>query len=332
MKQLTPTSYIATLLIIAVVQLALSCAKKDSFAPADSPTGQAKPSPLTLLNQDFAAFETTPSSGAAIIDTNHDGLYTKIFGGTDGISHQHYLNQRLRKYLSQEDLSHATLTPTNFIYTKWSDVPDQDKKMKDAGAEVAASNVGTGIFLQGWIDDTNITLNLENESTPVTSSRVGLMLIGPGYKEKMDSSRGEQIVLPPAYRQSILIHEARHSDCSSQLGPKEREIARKATDYIDFQKSMKDLGCGHLHSVCPEGHAFAGIAACDDHAWGAYTVAAIFLVGQSTNAEGTDHQILDAMAADSLERFQGGTITGLVNGAYGNPNMKSYNLKTGKEE
>jgi hypothetical protein len=93
---------------------------------------------------------------------------------------------------------------------------------------------------------------------PVTSPRVGILKIGEGLFSapgKYMQSFTPDSLARRNYRLATLFHEARHSDGNG--------------------KSM-----GFLHTICPEGHEFAGYSACDRNLNGPYTVGG--LVGRAT--------------------------------------------------
>ena len=140
------------------------------------------------------------------------------------------------------------------------------------------------------------------------SSHVGIIQLGAGYKEKF---------APSIVRQSTLIHEARHSDCTGG-------IKRSVLD--DLLKGIfpENSSCGHLHVKCPAGHDYAGYMACDKGAWGAYAVEAVYgsvISKTCTNCSETEKQIALISALDSVSRVL--VLDDMLAGRLGPPDMTS---------
>jgi hypothetical protein len=149
---------------------------------------------------------------------------------------------------------------------------------------------------------------------PLTSSRVGIVKMGELYAKK---KRSGAYVLPSVMRQSTLIHEARHSDCTG--GITKADIERYKQDEM-----IENSKCGYMHSICPKGHQYEGYYACDDMAWGAYSVEAVYTAfvdkscGNCTEAE---KQVALAGAIDALSRVM--VADDMLAGKLGEPDMSS---------
>jgi hypothetical protein len=285
--------------------------------------------PKTLVQNDLAAFATMPSvadSGWASQATAQ--AFAKIFGGTSGADLRSFIDQRIRYYLSQAEFENAKASSFDRKYDGWSKDPDESKRMKDANAVVRASNIGALLFYVGMINRQPITLYKGNTAIPVDSPRVGIMLIGPGYQESVKTKDGRAIQLPPSYRQAILVHEARHSDCTGGLKDSDLDIARTAKTAREYNENFARHTCAHLHTYCPEGHEFAGLAACDKHPWGAYSVAAVFQSALSQSTQGIERRLLEAGAIDAYSRLITIDKQKMLNGEYGEPDMTSQPMRS----
>jgi hypothetical protein len=147
-----------------------------------------------------------------------------------------------------------------------------------------------------------VTVYLNGDVIPVDSSRVGFLLFGPGYVGHTEI-QGRQVPVPVEYRQEILVHEARHSDCTGGIDEAALDIARHASTSRMFTREFPRRQCGHLHVYCPRG-PHAGLAACDEDPWGAYAIGAVFAAGAALSATTrTAHDVMIATAIDSLSRL-----------------------------
>lgn len=281
--------------------------------------------PKVLVANDLAAFTKIPSSDLAAYDRQNYGLFSEVFGGTDNYNLIAFFDERIKHVLKEEDLKEFTSSPSNFSITSWSSDPDADKKMESAGAQVAASNIGMGLWFQAAVEGVTMRLYRKGEEIKIDSPRAGLMLIGPGYIDWVKLENGTKIDLPSEYRQSTLLHEARHSDCTGGITQKDLNVARTAKSMQEFDEKYTRNACGHLHTLCPKGHDLAGLAACDKHAWGAYTVGAIFKAAVTNTLSGRDRAILEASAIDSWDRVLVPKAK-MLNGMMGKPDMSSKGI------
>lgn len=308
----------ALLTVLVYSFLAASCAgHNDNTPPAQTPK--------QLLQSDLEAMKSMDFQNVSIAGENVDN-FTLVFGGHSTAALQRYLNERLHYFFSADELKTATLTPSSFVHTGWSTDPDEDKKMKSAGAQVGAANIGMELWFQGALDGVTPIVTVGEKQIDLNSPRTGIMEIGDGYQSSVTISSGQVIPLPVEYRVAILMHEARHSDCTGGVTQAQLQIARDASSAKDFSDHYKVRSCGHMHVLCPEGHELAGLAACDDEPWGAYTVGAIFDREAAAQLTGVNQRIMEAMAADSLSRVLIDT-SGMLNGRLGQPDMSSSEIQ-----
>lgn len=125
------------------------------------------------------------------------------------------------------------------------------------GAVTVMSNIGTVLYLAGksanQLLQVKIPLSLfKSDKILVTSPRTGVIQIGEGLfmKKFMFNEKDSEAVSNSLSRLLTFFHEARHSDGNG-----------KST--------------GFLHALCPQGHDFAGLSACDRNLNGPYTVGKI---------------------------------------------------------
>jgi hypothetical protein len=131
------------------------------------------------------------------------------------------------------------------------------------------------------------------------------MLIGEGYVGSTQSRDGKRtITFPPEYRQAILVHEARHSDCTGGISQTDLQTLRDAQNDDVTNALVAHMHCGHLHVKCPAGHEYAGLQACDNEAWGAYTVGEMYYRGvrEDPNISGENRALADAVIVDYKSR------------------------------
>lgn len=320
-----PLSWVLTVTLLA------------ACAPSSGPTPGM--TPKTLAQNDIEALSKLDADSAQKrllqFDRENEGVFTDIFGGTQSPHIRDFLGHRIRYIFDSSELKNAVISPSHLSYTDWTRDSDDSDAPSPPSDDVLtmASNIGTLLWLHGAVNGTKLTLFVPDESRrasvaiPIASSRVGIIMLGPGYSESMSLRDGETVSLPPEYRQSTLIHEARHSDCVGGLSQKQIHSIRQARDIHEFEKVFNERDCGHLHSICPKGHDFEGIAACDKHPWGAYAVGAIYSDAMAQVSFGMDKALLEADALDSYSRllFE---RNALLKRRLGNPDMSSKGVLT----
>jgi hypothetical protein len=313
----------------------------------DKTAGLSDPELKELLNNDLDKLRSFDATG---ISTHRDrpknvDFFDEIYGGKTGADLTNYINQRLHYYFTTTEKNNATLEPSGFpAHTAWEkddqiaklgqlgavlmpEVPNLTNSQQDDGrAVVGAANIGTAIWFLGILDRVTPVITIAGQTVSVDSSRVGLMEIGPGYLKSIVTDKDEVIEIPAEYRQAILLHEARHSDCTNGVSQSQLDAARVAKSSTEFYANYKALSCGHLHILCPAGHAFAGLPACDSEPWGAYAVQAIFQIAASKVLTGIDQRILEIQAMDSLDRVQVDHDK-LLRGDLGSPDMTSGEVR-----
>lgn len=274
------TKFLAMSLAFALIIPGLGCGPStflDSFSSDEFLQEGPARQDLALAATDLEALKyfSARSMGPSLRGTNR---FEQVFGGTSGTHVRQFVDERIKYFLSIDDLWTGTQSSSGASQEKgqkpgWTRT-DNAEQMQ---AYVGAANYGVQVWLQSLINQAPATVILKSGRTiPVRSSRVGIMLIGPAYNAGMRNQMGSVVPFPQEYRQSILIHEARHSDCVGGVTQEDLVIARGATSYSEFMERFKSKRCGHLHSLCTEGD-FQGLPACDSMLWGSYGIQALYL-------------------------------------------------------
>jgi hypothetical protein len=301
-----------TILILGAAILSMAC-------PSDA---SSISTPVArLIRNDLASLQNLDTSGFQTYDQQTQGAFSEIFGGTARENVLNYLNQRVRFYALASDVNVSPAILNQSVDSNRD--PNTRRQMNAAGVQVVATNVGTVLWLEGLVGDYPVTFTIRGEvNTPVrvTSTRTGLVVLSTGYVDKMINDQGQELTLPPAYRQMTLMHEARHSDCSGGISRADIANLKLAASAGGASLTQVLHGCGHTHVICPRGHQYQGLAACDGEAWGAYQVGAVFAaaVASSRYADVNTWEFTKALYLDSKNRV-------LVSRT-GRPDMSSWGL------
>ncbi len=292
---------------IAAIAFSLSgCGKKQEELPTD---------PIALAQDDMQKMGSIDPAGPKAMDESSSGAFTKIFGGTTGTDVLHYMNERVHYFITND--SPMDFYPRTFTHKSWA----SDNVTADSDIVIAASNFGGELWFQGLLDGVTFRYSYKNEKdVPVTSPRVGIIRMGEGYLKKMTKSK----LMPSVSRQGILLHEARHSDCTGGLNQDALEAGRKAPSYKKFIDGFPRRACLHLHTLCPSGHTYENLAACDSEAWGSYAVEAIYLTAMIKNMP-SDEIETNVMRMDALDRYTRlqFNVQEMFDGKLGAPDMSS---------
>jgi len=215
----------------------------------------------------------------------------QVFGGTSSQSVLRYLDERV-----------------NYIYG--AETLLERLPAVGSGPVLFATNIGVSLWLQQEaIRPQKLEISWNGQPLSVDSSRVGIVKLGKGY-------RGANVVP----RVLTLIHEARHSDCTGGLSQADLTLVKAG-------KLPENRGCGNLHTICPAGHAYEGLYACDSHPWGAYTVDALFAKSLSENCvtcTPKEKALAKAAMIDSISRIP--MWKEMMDGKHGAPDMTSQGV------
>jgi len=157
----------------------------------------------------------------------------------------------------------------------------QDGSAPKKSVTLVMLNIGSGLYMKGKLSNVMLSLKIDGEhSEPILSPRTGIIQIGQGLFEK--SSRVEkssaETEANSIYRLMTFFHEARHSDGNG-------------------------ISLGFLHAVCPEGHSYAGYAACDRSQNGSYRIGAVMAKVLINQCEHCSIAAKEALRADMLDSY-----------------------------
>lgn len=264
---------------------------------------------IGTLRSDFAKIE---GMGLAALQGSD---FAKIFKGTGSASVLRYIDERVNLFVSEgmaiekklRYLNSDAYFPSGFG-SEGSTPPSDDKPL------TVATNIGAHIWILSQKENRRIGYLSENGSVPVNSTRVGIVQLGKAYTQLHNGTN----IIDQIYRSTVLVHEARHSDCTGGFTSDPEVVL------ADDNTPAKEKACAHRHVTCPSWHSYAGTAACDLHPWGAYAVGGVFASevakGCSTCSE-FERQLAAQAAADSWSRVL--IAEGLNSGVYGEPDMTS---------
>ena len=275
--------------------------------------------PKELARQDVAKLPLLKTHNVAQYDRANNGAFSAIFGGTSAIDVTQFFHERIKYYLTEDDLEDFERRSGRLKNDALKD-PKDATSIEQAGLELGAANIGAALFILGTINNQALKIRIADQVLTVRSPRVGIMQIGKGYRPGVNS-RGRWVTLPPIYRQSILVHEARHSDCANGFTAEQKQIWRTSKNARETCERIKDKSCVHFHSFCKEGD-YRNVQACDDQPWGAYSVNLVFLKGIRDSYSGFEQALIDAMILEAAGRLNF-NIEAMIAGKYGRPNMTS---------
>jgi hypothetical protein len=289
-----------TLAIIALLMSFSGCGTGSDPDTKDVPQDQ-------LLSADLADLGNYKSAGAIQYDQQNNGIFTQIFGGTTSADLTNYLNTRVHYYIDKDQ--DVSISPSDFQNMGWT----QETLLKsladtNSDATVCAVNVSIEYWILGLINNVLVNFEFNNQTVPLTSARTGIVVLGDGYSNtiafKDSQGNSSQVSLPAFYRQSILLHEARHSDCTGGLSEWQLSRISQETSAAEFSANDDAGDCGHLHIACPSGD-YKGLYACDDETYGAYGVQAVFLTAAmyQLEADNEDDSLAQIMELDTYSRL-----------------------------
>ncbi|MGK5090132.1 hypothetical protein WDW86_21490 [Bdellovibrionota bacterium FG-2] len=235
-----------------------------------------------------------------------------IFAGEGVAQIKKYLKRRLNFILSlKNDADLAKIVGTSGASVGSQNQAEQLIPM--------AQNTGAITWFTQWRTSPgqNQTFSLGGKTREVNSSRIGIMKLGPGYSQVAEKPYPPEVI--SMFRLGTLIHEARHSDCTG--GFDEQDVAEIKSGY---RYHPRNNACGHFHTKCPPGNDFAGLKVCDDHPWGAYSIAAVYFLAVAescSNCTQLQKQWARAFYVDSAARVQ--RFPDMMRGKLGPPDMSS---------
>ncbi len=304
------TSLFFLLSLILLQASLVACGKDDTKISTE----------VGLVDQDLADIQEFNSQGAARVDSEKKQIFTKLFGGRSGADLLNFFQSRVKYWITDE--TEDVRFPNRFRYVGWLQDPDPrmlaSLSSNESKASMMAANLSTEWWLHSLLEGVPVRVSIRGETVQVNSMRDGIIYVAPDYKETFEID-GEQFDWPAAYRQGVLIHEARHSDCTGGIRPSDIALLKRYTSYLQVSEEFPRKECGHLHSLCPRGHDLAALPACDVAPWGSYEVEHYFIQAAYYNSKNfQEQQILKAVAADTWDR--------ILKPSTGDPDMGSSGL------
>lgn len=266
-------------LLVVFALIACSKGKKDN-----TPTS-------TLVNRDIAQAD----EWSAVFDQNSSWAapFYKTFGGYSGKKVQNFIEQRVANPYSNEEILNfkVDIQKRNYLYTGTLRQLFNYKEDSNKKSQLLGVNYGTSLAQHAHEDNSTVFVYLPTGLKEVRSPRIGLIGVTENYFGKHS---------PTIRRLAILIHEGRHSDCSS----------------------FKNEDCGYSHRYCPPGHDLEGLAACDQFAWGPYAVELIYLKGMMNRYPeySREYRIFEMIINDLSTRLNRELLFEIKNS---HPNLKS---------
>jgi hypothetical protein len=261
------------------------------------------------------------------VDGSGDEMFQRIFSGNDGSAVLRYVDERLNFILPDEVDLESRIFVSQILRPilpiglgQWSshegplgDPPrDSEEGDVEEGPQIGATNIGVALwFVSEALRPERLSFEFGEDLVKVDSPRVGIIMLGPGFSPRLNRLS----------RAGIFVHEARHSDCTGGLPVSDLE--RIAAGLPPLQES-----CGHSHAICPAGHDYAGLPACDQHAWGAYAVQNVFfkaVLESCDSCSEEERQIALAEYADSASRIL--VLDEMLAGELGPPDMSSSGVQ-----
>lgn len=260
------------------------------------------------VQKDIKDLSNVNTSSLATYDAQNNKILTKIFGGTDSRSITKYLTDRAHYYAYGNTVS----VDGQKIFANMGEQYNRGILADSSSVHTIALNVGTLLWIIGEAGHQPVYFTIDgSQSTPVTvnSSRVGLVILSDAYMQ-----------LDEVTRLASVMHEGRHSDCTGGLKTSSLPAIATALQKQDSASLASLSGhCGHLHVVCPSSLGdYAGLAACDNESWGAYTVGAVFADAMAEAMPTAQYMFDKAFAVDSFSRT--------INKTGGDPDMTSEGL------
>lgn len=202
---------------------------------------------------------------------------------TDGANMHNWLLNRV-KYIVGEtyELSNDNIVVKRFHTFPNTPLPPAFESMTGTDeVTTVMSNIGAAVYLIGKKEKMLFGLKLDNSKVYAKSPRTGILQVGRGlFLEKFAINKDLLSNANSISRLGTLFHEARHSDGHG-------------------------AHTGFTHAICPEGHGYAGYAACEKVNNGPYSLGAVtevHLLQNCGSCSTKDKSILSTRAADSLAR------------------------------
>ncbi len=281
-------------LVLAFVLLGPVAVKAESRIKLDS---EIKRKYKDLIKKDLKLLKNMDfwTSGSATF------LELMEMNSLDHLSLEKWLFTRVRyivpEFSEKVFLARIGVVEKDYFYENRSEISklDIDKQYQKNAPVLIMSNLGTGLYFFGKSTPEKYLIGLKihrglsrQKVISITSPRVGIIQIGKGlFLKRFEAAKKSDHPVNSLMRLATFFHEARHSDGNG--------------------KSL-----GFMHDLCPKGHSYQGLYACDRNLNGPYTVGGHIQVAFALNCSGCNYRqrsVLLAKSADSFNRVIKETLT-----------------------
>jgi hypothetical protein len=228
------------------------------------------------ITQDLDAFKNSSLS-------DPDPEMIRIMGIPDAsvASMTSWLTARVH-YIVEEDFQpfngRVLMTLSSFRYPHPGIFPIEEEPTVTLGignpSRLVMNNLGASLYQVGKSSGALLLVAIDGVGkVPVKSPRVGIIQVGDGmfytgFKNLQGLSIDSQAYR--SFRVASLYHEARHSDGNG-------------------------VSLGFSHAVCPSGHEYEGMKACDRNSNGPYTIEALLIKSMMRSCQDCTVSDLEAM-------------------------------------
>jgi hypothetical protein len=210
------------------------------------------------------------------------------FSGFSGPVYHNWIINRIRYVIGQEmnPYREFSIVAENYQHENPDEFPNVGfaagaaaTQKQGRKAVLSASNMGVIFYSLGKEGKMLLGVQIGDNMISISSPRIGILQIGEGLFQ-LTSKANSELAAPVnrLIRMATFFHEARHSD------------GRKKE-------------AGMLHVACPEGHAYAGLAACDQMSNGPYAIDGNMLKIFSENCRECSTPEKEALRLSALDRF-----------------------------
>lgn len=269
-----------------------------------------------MILEDLAAIDIERPGEGCLAQTGHEP-FCAIFAEKSNEAVASFVRARSKVFMTMSEAEHLHFDPeidslTDIAFLRRSPTPQPEKGERSPSP--LAANLSRYLFSAGAVNNIPIRIRGPRFETSVTSTRSGLIMVADDYRggliwmagahnlspaERSVRQRVEQI-----HRQSLLVHEARHSDCPGGFDAATIRQAKRAVDHEHFL-ALTNNTCGNPHDRCQMG-VYRGYDACERSAWGSYAVQLVFLMeAREKEALGSvAANVLDGLIVDLRSRFE----------------------------
>lgn len=251
---------------------------------------------LTTLQNDLRRLEVFPFSHTA------DEKTLQLMGLNDLNAHSasNWLKKRVTAVVEDIDTNRLSFTARPYNHYPQTSAPtiesaiSRPRNGESAPGVTVMSNIGTAIYHAGKSAEVMYTLKIRtgffsNKSILIDSPRAGVIKIGEGlFKRRYQINKTNDAATSNTIgRMAVFFHEARHSDGNGS-------------------------SLGFFHAVCPIGHDFEGVHACDRNLNGPYSIGAQMIKEFSKNCDdcsASEKEQLRLRYLDSINRVLTSTPT-----------------------